>query len=210
MICDHPQRGVDCAVDAIGHAGERGRALNDRLVQIGVVDRASALHHHRQSLETHAGVDVLFRQRFAGSVRRLKELHKDVVPDFEIPGSVAGSGSRVSMLFAEIEVNLGVWPVWSGVADRAPPVVRELADSLDRHSDLVTPDRIGVGVVGMDGWIEPFGRQPHHAGQEIPRPGQRLLLEVVADREIAEHEEERAVALVANLVDIDRAETLLH
>ena len=57
---------------------------------------------------------------------------------------------------------------------------------------------------------QPFRVEAGNLGQELPRPRQRIPLEVVADRKVAEHEEEGAVALVANLVDIDGAEALLY
>ncbi len=153
------------------------------------------------------------RQRRARAVRVLDELHEDVVPDFEVALAVAPGGAigrAAAVLGSAVEVDLGVWSVWPGGADRAPPVVVEAADALIRDADLVAPDAQRVLVVGMDGRVEAVAGDAKRLGHELPRPPQRFPLEVVADREIAQHEEEREVALVADLVDVDGAEALLH
>ena len=52
--------------------------------------------------------------------------------------------------------------------------------------------------------------KPKPSGDELPRELDGALLEVVADREVAEHLEERQVARGrADVVDVDRAEALL-
>ena len=155
------------------------------------------------------GIDMLLREGRAGSIWSLEELHEDVVPDLEVAAAVARPLTGIAEFRAEVEVDLGVRTVRAGVADWTPPVVRELADPLLRHADLVAPNRVGIGVIRVDRWKEPIGRQSHHLGQELPRPSQRLPLEVVADRKVAEHEEEGAVGLVPDLLDVDCAEALL-
>ena len=76
-------------------------------------------------------------------------------------------------------------------------------------ADHVAPDAQGVLVVGVHGREEAIAGNTQVPGQELPGPVQRFPLEVIADGEVAKHEEERAVALVADLVDVDGAEALL-
>jgi hypothetical protein len=140
----------------------------------------------------------------------LNEFHEHVVPDLEVAIAFAWSTLCLPGFRAEIEIDLGIGTVRSGWTNGTPPVVREPANALFGHADLVSPDRVGVVIVGMHGWVEPFGIESHHLGEEFPRPGQRLLLEVIADREIAEHEEKGAMTQIAHFVDIHGAKALLH
>ena len=75
----------------------------------------------------------------------------------------------------------------------------------------VEPDLPGlvVGLVHRD--PQPLGVDPEDLGQQLPREGDGVGLEVVAEAEVPEHLEERAVALGgADDLDVDGAEALLH
>src|SRR5690606_14149561 len=81
--------------------------------------------------------------------------------------------------------------------DRAPQLGRLVVVVEDRDPDLVRVE--AVTTLGL-------GRR-----DEVPRVGDRAFLEVVAEREVAVHLEERAVARrLADLVDVEGAHTLLH
>ena len=47
-------------------------------------------------------------------------------------------------------------------------------------------------------------------GEELEGPGNGFLLEVVVERPVAEHLEEREVRRVANFVDVARSDAILH
>ena len=143
MVGDDAQRPVDFRVAPIGDAGQPGHVLDDRLVEVDVVDRLYLLHDHDQPLEPHAGIDMLPRQRGACAIRVLDELHEDVVPDFQIPLAIA-TGRTVrraaAMLWAAVEIDLRIGTIRPGCADGAPPVVFEPADTLVGYADHVAPD----------------------------------------------------------------------
>ncbi len=179
------------------------------LVEIGIVDRVAALHDLDEAFETHPGIDVLLGKGGAGTIGGLDELHEDVVPDFQVAFALAGTAFAVAEFGTEVEVDLGVGTVRPSGTNWTPPVVFEFADAGFGDADVVAPDGVGVLVGGMDGGVEVVGIEPHDLGEEFPGPGERFLFEVVADGEVAEHEEEGAVALVADLVDVDGAKTLL-
>src|SRR5215213_7616341 len=213
MVGDDAQRPVDFWIAPVGDAGQFGHMLDDRLVEVNVVDRLYLLHDHDQPLETHTGVDVLPGEWGAGAIRELDELHEDVVPDLQIPLTIA-TGCTVrratAMLRAAVVVDLRIGAIRPGCANRTPPVVVEPADALVRNSDHVAPDAQRVLVVGMHGREEAILRNPQVPGQELPGPLQRLPLEVIADGKVTQHEEERAVTLVADLVNVHGAEALLN
>ncbi len=90
--------------------------------------------------------------------------------------------------------NLAARPARSGVAHR--PEIRLLAQArqaLGRHSDFLQPDLRGLIVVGVDREPEPGRVQLERVGQEVPREADGVALEIVAEREIAEHFKERVV-----------------
>src|SRR5207245_11595792 len=67
------------------------RPLDDRREQVGVEVRGGALHDRRHALEPGTGVNRWSRERGAGTVGLLVELHEHEVPDFEQPPFLAQS-----------------------------------------------------------------------------------------------------------------------
>ena len=101
---------------------------------------------------------------------------------------------------AAIEVDLAARPARAGLGH--PPEVLVVAGvdvaplrhPLRRQADLVAPDVPGDLVVRVGRRGQPVGRDAQVARQEVPRPVDRLALEVVAEAPVAEHLEERVVA----------------
>ena len=94
----------------------------------------------------------------------------------------------------------------------------EAEDAVFGNADHIAPDRecLVVGgrclISGKDGRIEPVGLEtdPLGAREEFPRPGNGFLLKIVAEREVAQHFEIRAVTRgVADVFNITRADALL-
>jgi hypothetical protein len=73
-------------------------------------------------------------------------------------------------------------------------VVADAHDALGRQADHLVPDVVGLVVLGVDGGPQALGRQLEVDGQQLPRVLQRVVLEVVAEAEVAEHLEEGVVA----------------
>ena len=68
---------------------------------------------------------------------------------------------------------------------------------------VVAPDRLGLVVGLVDRDPEPVGVEAEHLGVELPGERDRLGLEVVAEAEVAEHLEEREVAVrAADVVEV--------
>src|SRR5215213_1783346 len=187
--------------------------LDDCLIEVDIVDRLHLLHDHDQPLQPHASVDMLPWQRRARAIRVLHELHEDVVPDLQIPPTVTtGCTLRcaAAMLRAAVEIDLRIGTIRPGSADGSPPVVIEPADTLVRNSDLIAPDAQCILIVRVHGWEETVSRDTEVLGQELPGPPKRFPLEIVSDGEVPQHEEKRAVALVADFVDVDGAKAFLN
>ena len=97
-------------------------------------------------------------------------------------------------------------------------LLAELEDAVLGNADLLVPDaeRLVVGgrglVAGENRGIQAVRVEadPLGARQEFPRPVDGLGLEIVAEREVAEHFKVRAVARgVADVLDVAGADALL-
>src|SRR5829696_5902568 len=145
--------------------------LDDRLIEVDVVDRLYLLHVHDQPLESHTGVDMLPWQWRARAIRVLDELHEDVVPHLQIPLAFTTRRTfwrAATMLRTAVEIDLGIWTVRAGCADGAPPVVVEPADTLVGQPDHVAPDPQCVLIVRVHGREESISGNTQVAGKKLP------------------------------------------
>ena len=147
-----------------------------------------------------AGVDRRLRQQGAAAVGRLVVLHEDQVPELHEPVAVrvvqratVGAERR-----AAVDVDLAARAARTGVAHLPEVVlVAEALDALHRHADLLVPDRLGLVVAVVDGDPQPVAVDAERLGRQLPAPRDDLVLEVVAEAEVAEHLEEHEVSLGA-------------
>ena len=96
-------------------------------------------------------------------------------------------------------------------AGGTPPVVAVAiaVNPLRRYADVVPPQFVGIVVIQVHGNVHALRLQAEQSCAQLPRKGDGVLLEVVADAEIAQHLEEGEVFVVTHLVDVGRAERLL-
>ncbi len=111
-----------------------------------------------------------------------------------LPASMRASGRPGSDVRAEVVVELRARPAGARVA-HGPEIVLlpEAEDPAGRDPDVVGPDPVGLVVLRVDRRVEPVRRQAENAGDELPGEADRLALEIVAEREVAEHLEEGVV-----------------
>ena len=214
VLGEHAHReavAVVVVADPVGLAGDRLRRVDQRLHQVGLPHGVDALQQGEDALEPGAGVDRRLRQQRARAVGRLVVLHEHQVPELHEPVAVriverpaVGAERR-----AAVDVDLGARTARAGVAHLPEVVlVAEPLDALERHADLLVPDRLGLVVGLVDGDPQPVAVEAPAArrgvaGDEVPAPGDDLVLEVVAEAEVAEHLEEHEVALgAADVVEV--------
>ena len=210
VVGDDLQRDVRLLVLAVLDACDLGRVLDDRVEKIRLEVRLLVLNDGREALEAAARIDVLMGEILVGAVLLAVVLREDEVPDLEVAVAVAadGAGRRAAAaLLTEVDVDLGV----RAARARAdfPEVVVHLDDVVLREARLGLPDLDGFRVIRVDRDPELVLRQLDDLRQEFPGPGNGLALEIIAEREVAEHLEEAEVTSVADVIDVVRAQALL-
>ena len=203
VVSDHTKR---CVLD--GHPSlvpalrEGLDPADDSLEEVRVVIVVLALENRRDAFEAGARVDARLRKRGHLSRGAAVELHEDEVPDLH--DAVAGAIRRrvAGNSLALVIVDLAARAARPGVAHR--PEVVLLAEARDaRLREVALPQRGRLVVVREDRRPEARGVEPVAPRDELPRVVDRLLLEVIAEGEVAEHLEERVVSRrVAHVVEV--------
>ena len=129
-------------------------------------------HHAGQTLQAHAGVDVLLLQLGVVAVAVVVELGEDVVPDLHIAVAVAADGAAglaAAVLRAAVVVNFGAGAARAGAMLPEVILLAEAEDALGGDADLLVPDVEGLVVrgrlvpVNTDGYRR-SGSRPTHSG----------------------------------------------
>ena len=151
------------------------------------------------SIEGRGSVDAL-----AGC--ELLVLHEDEVPDLDeaVAVGLGRAGRAARDVGAVVVEDFGAGAARAGVAHR-PEIVGagDAQDLLVRQAGDLLPQVEGLVVVDIDGDQELVRRDRVILGDQLPGELDRALLEVVAEREVAEHLEEGVVARgIADIVEI--------
>ncbi len=204
MVGDHAMRGLMLALGRHSRGGF-GRC-DQRLEEIDLVDRLHTLKDGRHALEPHARIDRRLGQVDPIAGAPLLELHEDEVPELQVAVAVLVCASRRTArdLVALVEEDFRARSAGARVARRPEIVARCDADDLVvREARDLLPDAVGILVVVIDGDQQALGIEREIFGDQLPRQRDRPLLEVVAEREVAEHLEERVMPRgVADVVEI--------
>ena len=137
---------------------------------------------------------------------QLLVLHEHQIPDFDetIAIGVGRTWRTAGNMLAMVVKNFRARATGPGVAHR-PKVVRggDADDApVGKAGDLL-PQVEGLVVLGIDRDGEPRRRQTEFLGDDIPGKLDGAVLKIIAEREIAQHLEERMVACrVADIVEI--------
>ena len=213
MVGDDPQGNVHLHALAIGRAGQLRDLVGDVHDGIHIEQGVHVLADHRQTFQTHAGVDVLLRQLRVVAVAVVVELGEDVVPDLHVAVAVAAHGAAglaAAVLFAPVVVNFGAGTAGAGAMLPEVVLLAEAENTLGGDAHFLVPDLKGFVVVFVDRGVQPVLVQTHYLGQKFPAPGNGLVLEVIAEGEIAQHLEIGAVTGgLADILDIAGTDALL-
>ena len=183
------------------------RPLDQRRKQIRLVIRNHALQHRRHPLQPHAGINRWLGQRIQLPAGIAVKLHEHQIPNLDIAAAVAREVAiRMSLLRrrrAHVVVNFAARTAGAGVA-HLPEVVFQphLKDAVLRHA-LRSPQVIGFGVALQaafavkDRHVQLVFRNPIplRRSNQLPRIGNRIFLEIIAERKIPQHLKKRVMPI---------------
>ena len=174
-------------LDGAPHGGEEVRVVVGR----------DLLHHGGDALEAHARVDAGLRQRIEAAVVLAVELHEHEVPEFQVTIAVAAR-LAVRLSAAEgrplVDEDLGARTAGTGVA-HGPEVVlgREGQDAVLRQIArpvfpcFLVRAETHIRIAFVDGRVQLVFGESQHVREEQPGELHGVLLEIVAEGEVAEH-----------------------
>ncbi len=136
----------------------------------------------------------------------LLELHEHQIPDLDkaVAIGIGRTGRAAGDVVAVIVEDLRARPARAGVA-HCPEIIRagDAQDLAVRQTGDLLPQIEGVVVVDIDRDQKLLDRQAEFLGDQVPGELNRPFLEIIAEREIAEHLEEGVVARgVADIVEV--------
>ena len=190
-------------------AAERRHHLgNDRDKEIGFVVGMDTLEHHRHAFEAHARINRRPRQ---GLHRRPVVLHKHIVPDLDIVRIVGVDAFRghLRQIVAYVHRNLGTGAAGASLAHHPEIIFTPKAQHPARVGTLFNPETSGLFIGGHLGVArenrkpQALDRQGKLLGKQRPSQLNRLGLEVIAERKVAQHFKKSLVAWRrANLLQV--------
>ena len=194
--------------------------VHDLPIAVGVVDGHDVLQDRRAALEAEAGVDVLLRERRERAVGVQLVRHEHEVPELE-EASAARARRRAVRLAAAVllapVVDRSPSPGPHGPGPPTDQKFSEVGSGTIRSAGIPTFCQSSIATssgpsfsCGSPAWTVTQTRSQSSfmcSRTNSRRELDRALLEVLAEREVAEHLEERQVVTVeADLVDVDGAE----
>ena len=212
VVADHLQARLALAIEgAVINARQARRRFDQRIDQIGFVVVGHRLQDLGHALQAHAGVDVAVGQRREHTLRIAVVLHEHKVVELDEARVVLEIDAIVAAFGLEVVVDLRAGAAGAGRA-RGPEVVGLIHadDALGVHPHRVAPDRLGFVVFTKDAHDQIAGIEAKDAGAQLPGPGNRLRLEVITEREVAQHLEIGVVPCrAAHVLDVVGADALL-
>ena len=188
------------------HLGELSDRANQRAEQVDRIIVVGALQHRGDALQPHAGVDRGPRQVDARAAGLLLELHEHEIPDLDEAVAVGVGRTRrpAGNLVAVVVEDFRARPAGTSVAHLPEIVGAGDPDDarIGQPGDLL-PQIVGLIVIDIDRRRQLVLGQAEFLGDEVPGKLDGAILEVVAEREVAEHLEEGVMARgVADVVEV--------
>src|SRR5271157_1260470 len=199
VIGDDAQGNIGLVVGAVFDVGQIGGFLDECPEEGGIEDRDLTLQDSGKAFESGTGIDAGAGKRGQGALLVAVELHKDEVPQLDVAVAIAGKlavgVAEIARRRALVVVDFRARTAGSGVA-HGPEVVLlvEAENAVARDAHPVGPDLFRLVILAEDADVEFLLGDGEFLGDQLPRPGNGLLLEIIAEGEVAEHLEEGEVA----------------
>ena len=193
-------------VRQVGHRLHNGPERVRLEVGIGVLDDAG------HALEAEACIDILARERLQRTVRLAVELREHEVPVLEEAVALATHVLQLvpGVTNAAVDVQFAARPARAHRPHRPEVVVRAHGNDAVAWDPDLLPHIGRLKVLLIDGHPDAVGGQAQDPRRELVGPGDGVVLEVVADGEVAQHLEEGVMPRGAtDPLDVIGADALL-
>ena len=215
MVGNNAHGDINVLVVAVFLAAHLTQLADERLEHVGIIVGFLALQGHAQALQSHTRVNHLVGQGFEATVNLAVILHEHEVPNLDDQGMIlvdkrSSWHSGFFFFTAQVDVNLTARATGTRIA-HFPEVVVGIAveDVILRQMGLPELGSLVIaahsdGIVALkDSGVQVLGVQFVHIDQQIPSPVDRLVLEVVAKRPIAQHLKHRVmVGVMAHFLQV--------
>ena len=190
VVRDNTQRNVHLYALSVGCAGKLCHLVGDVHYSVHIKQGVDILTDNSQTLQTHTGVDILLYKFSVVTVSVVIKLGENVIPDLHVAVAVTTDGTArlaAAVFLATVIVNLRAGTAGTGAM--LPEVIffSKTENTLGRNTYFLIPDFKGFIIIFVDGRIETVLIQPNNLCQELPAPGNCLMLEIVAKGEVAKH-----------------------
>ena len=183
---------------------------------IVLVNGIDALQNRGDAIQAHSRINAGRGKRQQFAVFLLVVLLKNQIPDFAVTVAIAprpihfGIAGIVSS--APVIKDFRVRPARAAFTDRPPPVVffAKAKNPVVAQTDIAFPDFGRLFVLVIDRNPQNIGIDIEFGCEKFPAPHDGLALEIIAEREVAQHLEKRGVARSdADLFDVVGAAAFL-
>ena len=215
MVGNDFKRDIVLFIRIIFHTGKLTRFLDNRLKQISIKVRIDILQNRSETLQTCACINIFIRQRCIAAVFIMVELRENNIPHFQEPLILAAGPAfrigQVAVFIAAVVENFRTRAA-RAFADIPEVISSSLINALFRNTNFFIPNLESFLVFRMNRHRDTIRIKADPLGirQKFPSPGNGFFLEIIADREIAEHfEESMMAACFPDILDIIGANTFL-
>ncbi len=138
-------------------------------------------------------------------------LHEHQVPELHVALAPLGGSTAGPVPRSPVEEDLRTRAARSRLTHLPEVVLVESLQTTFEQARDVAPQRVGLVVRDVDSDPELLGIEAEYFGEQLPRVGDRQILEVLAEAEVPEHLEERHMTRRgADHIDVDGAHAWLH
>ena len=213
MIRNNTKRNIAFFVGVIFYARNLRNVLHNILNCIDLKEVVNSLSDTGKSFKSHTCINIGMSKRSVIVVTVVFKLSENEVPELDKSVALTADvtvGTAAAVFLSPVVVNLGTGA--AGTCAVLPEVIL-LAEAYHMtltNADFLCPDVVGLVVVKIDADIELFGIHFHYFGAEFPCPAYSVTLEIIAEREIAEHLEISSVTCsLADIFNIGSSDALL-
>ena len=141
------------------------------------------------------------------------KLGKYKIPEFNIPVTFTARlavRASASVCFSPVKINLGARAAWTGADFPEVIILTKPYNSLLRHTNHVSPERVCFIVIFIYSCPEPVNRHVKVFSNKLPGPGDSFFFEIITKGKISHHFEEGTVSVSEpHVFDITCSYTLL-